>query len=66
MKDWIKKLYRWTEPIRVICAWMVLGLGVLLVAVAIVAFPAVMCANYSWWWMLAYVGYAAVIYFLYK
>ena len=66
MESLLKKLYDWTEPIRVMCAWMVIGLGVLLTIVSIVAFPAVMCANYSWWWLLGYVGYVAVAYFMYE
>lgn len=66
MVSLLKKLYEWTEPIRVMCAWVVIGLGLLLAIVSIVAFPAVMCAHYSWWWMLGYIRYAAVIYFLYE
>lgn len=66
MGSLLKRLYEWTEPIRVICAWMITGFGLLLTIVAIVAFPAVMCVHYSCLWLLGYVGYMAVAYFMYE
>ena len=66
MANMLRRLYEWTEAVRVISIWIAICIGMLLAIVSIVAFPAVMCANYSWWWLLGYVGYAAVMYFLYE
>lgn len=57
MKNLLKKLQGLAEIIRDMVVYAIVGVSLLYVSSAIVAFPVVMAVNHSWWWLAGYVGY---------